>query len=1101
MTDRPPPIDVPAWLEALGFGHYAPAFADNHIDGDLLDGLTADDLKDLGVASLGHRKRLLEAIAARRGTVASPAAIVAPAADVAGERRQVTILFADLSGFTALSQTMDAEDLHDLLGRYAALADGIVVAYGGSVDKHIGDAVMALFGAPVAHSDDPLRAARAAIDIHAAVAQLGRDFGRELSAHLGIASGEVVAGDIKGADRREYTVHGDSVNLAARLVALAKPGQTLVSEAVHRALAGQATFDPQYAATLKGFDKQVTVCALRSIAVDAAVTRTPFVGRRLELEQFGGMLSTCLASGSGQVVFIRGDPGIGKSRLVGEMLRVAQARDCATQRTLIFDFGTGKGQDAIRALVRGALGLAADAPDAERRAAREHAVAAGLVAAEEAVFLDDLLDVTPTIDAHALYDAMDNDRRNRGKRQALATLIENLGRQRPRVVAVEDVHWADPLTLHLLSGIAIAARQAPALLLLTSRTQGDPIGSAWRGSIAGTPLTTIDLGPLRADEAASLAGSFVSATHRVALACIERAGGNPLFLEQLLRHAEDGATEAVPGSIQSLVLARMDLLPGTDKVALQAASVLGQRFDLATLRYLLGDAAYDCAALVTHALVLPEGASFLFAHALVQEGVVSSLLKARRRELHHRAAEWFRDRDLVLHAQHLDRAEDPAAARAYGAAAQAQRERYQCDRALELAERGLAVATAAADRFLLTCLRGEVQNDLGATGDSIAAFRTALQLADDDGGRCRAAIGLASGLRVSDDLVEALAVLDEAEAAATRIASAAELARIHHLRGNIYFPLGRIDDCRSEHEQGLRYAHETGSPEAEARSLGGLGDAAYAQGRMRSAFAHFSRCVELAREHGYGRIEVPNRSMVGFSRVFLNQLREALADGIAAADAAARAGQPRAEMLGKGLQVFTCFELGDWDGALAPIEPCLRIARRLGARRFEAQHLEWHGRILCRLGQRDEGRRLLTEALALCHAVGSQFTGPAAIGALAHATADPAEQRRLLDDGEALLRKGAIAHNHLWFYRDAMEAMIARGAWPEALRYAAALEDYAKAEPSPWSALFVARARTLSAWATGPRDARARSALEAVREALAAAGLRPYLPAVAGALA
>jgi predicted ATPase len=159
------------------------------------------------------------------------------------------------------------------------------------------------------------------------------------------------------------------------------------------------------------------------------------------------------------------------------------------------------------------------------------------------------------------------------------------------VIVVEDIHWADAQTLDLLVGIAFAVRRAPALLLLTSRTQGDPLGTGWRNAIAGTAMTTIDVGPLQPEEAASLANSFISATQRVASACIERAGGNPLFLEQLLRHAEDGATGAVPASIQSLVLARMDLLAVRDKRALQAASVLGQRFDLTTLREVLGDAA------------------------------------------------------------------------------------------------------------------------------------------------------------------------------------------------------------------------------------------------------------------------------------------------------------------------------------------------------------------------------------------------------------------------------------------------------------------------------------------------------------------------------
>ncbi|HLJ71292.1 MAG TPA: adenylate/guanylate cyclase domain-containing protein, partial [Roseiarcus sp.] len=186
------PAAVRQWLEALGLGQYAPAFAENDIDFTVLAQLADADLRELGVHSLGHRKRLLSAIAARSAGLAetAPAGVSVPAE---GERRQVTILFADLSGFTALSQALDPEQVRELVGRFTALVDGVIVGYGVTVDKHIGDAVMALFGAPKAHDDDPLRAARAALDIHEALGQWSVSAGRKLQAHIGVASGEVVA--------------------------------------------------------------------------------------------------------------------------------------------------------------------------------------------------------------------------------------------------------------------------------------------------------------------------------------------------------------------------------------------------------------------------------------------------------------------------------------------------------------------------------------------------------------------------------------------------------------------------------------------------------------------------------------------------------------------------------------------------------------------------------------------------------------------------------------------------------------------------------------------------------------------------------------------
>ena len=1091
--------DTAAWLERLGLSQYAGAFADNHIDGDMLSRLGADDLKELGVASVGHRKRLLAAIAELGGR--APAPTTPAASDADGERRQVTILFADLCGFTALSQTMDAEDLHALVSRYAALVDGIVQGYGGTIDKHIGDAVMALFGAPVAHGDDTLRSARAALDIHAGMARLGQAWGCDLAAHIGIASGEVVAGELAGAGRREYTVLGDSVNLAARLAARALPGQTLVSDPVYRGLVDRARVDALGETRLKGFDHPVAVWALRDLADDRASSATRFVGRQREIEQFIAMLDACSRSRTGQVVLLRGDAGIGKSRLLGEMLRAAREHGFAAQRTLIFDFGTAKGQDAIRALAAELLGLPAGATQDQRREAHKRALDHGLVASEQGVFLADLIDLAASADARALYDAMDNERRNLGKRQTLTALVANASGGNPRVVAVEDVHWADGLTLQQLAGIAAAMRRVPALLVLTTRVEGDPLDGSWRMSAGGTPLMTIDLGPLPPEEAAALAGTFtVAAARSVASACIERAQGNPLFLEQLLRHAAEGAdADAIPASIQSLVLARMDRLGPADKRALLAAAILGQRFDIAPLRHLLGDASYECSALIAHALVIPEQSGFLFAHALVQEGVYSSLLKPRKRELHRRAAEWFGDSDPVLRARHLDRAEDPGAPLALAAAARSERAAFRYEAAVELVDRGLAVVADIGERFELSCLRGELLRDLGSIPESIAAFRNALEIASGDAQRCRAAIGLVEGLRVSEGLAEAQVLLDQAQQAATRDGATAELARIHHLRGNIYFPLGRIDECRAEHEMGLRYALESGSPEAEARALDGLGDAAYAQGRMRSAYRYFGRCAELARTHGFGRIEVATRSMAG-CRMYFNEARETLKEGIEAAAAAARLGHLRAELLGRTTCMQACLELGDWDGAQEHLAHANRLAKRLGAKRFEAQNLEFEARILHGRGDRDKARTRLSEALAICQSVGTQFVGPKCIGALALTTDDPVEQRRLLDEGESMLGRGAVSHNHLYFYRDAIEVMLEQERWDDALRYAAALENYASGEPLPWTDLFVERAKALASWATGKRDASARRALQAILSTLDDAGLVGYRGAVQRAL-
>ena len=1093
-------MDIDAFLEGLGLGRYRSAFAENDVDESVLAQLTDADLRDLGVASLGHRKQLLAAIAARRA--APPATAPAASATPPGDRRQVTILFADLSGFTALSQTLDPEELHELVTRYTQLVDGIVIGYGGTVDKHIGDAVMALFGAPRAHDDDPWRAARTALDIHDALIQLSESTGRSLKAHVGIANGEVVAGALGRAQGEDYTVLGDSVNLAARLVGAAAPGQTLISDGVHRALLGRVVSEAQGEVRFKGIAEPVGIWRLHGVSGEPILgSRSPFVGRDAELEQFKGIIGTCLSRRAGQVVYVRGEAGIGKTRLVDEMRRVAEAQGFSLHRALVLDFGMGKGQDPIRAILRSLIGLSEGATAEERRAAAESAAATGVVSADQLIFANDLLDLPQSAEGRALYDAMDNAGRMRGKRAVVAALVGDRCRRGPAMIVVEDLHWADPQILAYLAIVATAVAHGPGLLAMTSRVEGDPLDAAWRASCRGTPVATIDLGPLREEEALSLASGYLDATQRLALACVDRAGGNPLFLEQLLRNAEEGGEEAIPASIQSLVLARLDRLEPLDRQAFQAASVIGQRFDLTLLRQLIGSPHYACEGLVRNALILPEGDGFLFAHALIQEGAYLSLLRARRRELHRDAADWFAERDVVLHAQHLDRAEDDRAPSAYLAAAMAQRSAYHAEAALRLASRGTTIARGDVERHALICLTGELQRDLGDIAASIATYRDAVAGAPDETALCRAQLGLAEGLRVSEGLAEALALLDAAEKLAGRHELVLELARLHHLRGNILFPLGKIEGCRIEHELGLGFARRSGSAEAEARSLGGLADAAYAQGRMATAFQHFNGCVELSRKHGFGRIEVANRSMVGFSRIYLNEPRQAREDGEAAARAAALVGQPRAEMLGETIGVFACYELGAYAPMQVHLEQEMRLIRQLGARRFEAQNLEMQGRLLLDTDRRADADAALREALAICREVGTQFSGPKALAALSRVVRERAERDRLLAEGEQLLRQGSVGHNHLWFYRDAIEAMLVAGDAVGALRYAAALETYTASEPLPWADLFVARGRALAGALQGRDPAMTRRELSNLRAKLLDTGLSAFLPAIEEALA
>ena len=606
---------------------------------------------------------------------------------------------------------------------------------------------------------------------------------------------------------------------------------------------------------------------------------------------------------------------------------------------------------------------------------------------------------------------------------------------------------------------------------------------------------------MRRDEALTLAGAFIDATNQFAQDCIERAAGNPLFLEQLLRNAEERSDEDIPASIQSLVLARMDRLSPADKRALQAASVIGQRFALNVLGHLLDDAGYDCAGLIEHHLARPEGDDYLFAHALIQEGVYSSLLKATRHKLHERAAAWFADHDLVLCAQHLDRAEHPSAATAYLEAALAQAAIYHYDVALRLVRRGCELAEGTADAFVLTAYLGELLHDTGAVADSMAANRCALDLAGDDTERCLAWIGLAAVMRLTNDYEDALALLEKAEPIAVADDLTLDLARLYHLRGNLYFPLGRVEACGEAHEKGLAHARQSGDAEAEARALGGMGDAAYMRGHMLTAHRHFSDCVALSRQRGFGLIEVANSPMAGITLIYANEPRAAMEAALAAADAAARVGYLRAELNAVACAFNALTDLGEVDDADPLLARMNALIEKLGAQAWEQVALADEAVVQHIRGRHDQAIVTMRRALSRSRETTTEFYGPRILARIAAFTDDPAEREQALGEGEAMLEAGTLGHNYLRFYRHAVEACHKAGDWDRAERYADALEAYTRPEPLPWSEFFIARGRALAAFGRGQRDDATTAQLKALRDEAARVGFGPARRALDAALA
>jgi tetratricopeptide (TPR) repeat protein len=468
--------------------------------------------------------------------------------------------------------------------------------------------------------------------------------------------------------------------------------------------------------------------------------------------------------------------------------------------------------------------------------------------------------------------------------------------------------------------------------------------------------------------------------------------------------------------------------------------------------------------------------------------------------LHGRAADRFKDHDPVLYAEHLDRAEDDGAPGAYLAAARGQAAAYHYDRALGSVARGLALAKDANDRWALTCFHGELLHDRGDISASMEAYRAALDLSPGDVERVPAWIGLASGMRMTDAYDDALEALDRAEAVAARQGLSLELSRIHHLRGNLYFPMGNLDGCLEQHGRALDFAREAGSPECEARAFGGLADAEYARGRMRTANGHFQQCIALAREHGFGRIEVANLCMLALTRCYLGELRDSLEDILGAIEAAARVNHQRAEMIGYLCGHYWALETGDLPLLNEYTERAAILVKRLGARRFETDCLHYRSRGHVMDGRRAEALDLLREAAAISRETGIAYNGPRILGQLALTTDDPDERKRAIEEGESILRSGAVAHNHFWFYRDVMGAALNLEDWNSAESYAQALEDFTRAEPLPWSDFFIARGRALAAFGRGGRDAATIDELRRLRDEAERIGFMTALPEIEAAL-
>lgn len=1026
----------------------------------------------------------------------APKAAIPRPAD-SSERRPVAVLYADLARFTQLTAGRDPEETQRLLAHYFDAVDHVVIDHGGTVDKHIGDAVMALFGAPIAHGDDALRAARAAIAIHERLQSLSDEIGEPLQAHIGVALGEVLAGHVGSASHAAYTVTGEAANLAARLMAAAPPGATWVDDAIAAEISDTIPCTAQPDVTLKGLG-ETRVHAIARYAPEAAPQMRHMVGRRAELAQIAALIDAA-ADGRGGALLVRGDPGIGKTTLLRETARAVEQRGFGAVVTRVLDFGATRETEAGAALCAGLLAEIAPGALSESLAT---AIAAGDLPAELAPFAADLLSLAQTPANLDLLRAMDEAARERGRARTLGALLRAAARKRPLLLVVEDVHWAGQAVLGRLAEMAAVAGETGAILLLSSRIDGDPIDARWRALARDALAATIELRPLSEGDAMQLAGSLSLEDDAFTRRCIDRAEGNPLFLEQLLRNRILDQDGKLPPSLHGVVLARLDRLDTLDRRAIETAAILGQRFRLTDLRAMLSAPDYQPTELERRHLIRPEGGELSFAHALIRDGVYAALTKERRNHLHRAAAAMFASRDPVLMAEHLDRANDSIAASAYLRAARAESALFHVERALALAQRGLQIAATSDDKFELAMEIGKLHRDLGQGEPALAAYETAAREAGDERRKLVATIGLAACNRLLGRVKDALALTDAALASPALAADALLQAELHHLRGNLHFAAGNLDECRAGHQAALAAADRAQSTEWRIRVLGGMGDLGYATGSTETARRHFHECVALADREGLLRVATANRCMLADCKLFALAVTDALRDNDVALASARQLGDRYLEMFALQSIAFVHLFTSHDEEAAAAAEQALVLSRALKSDRYTYILLATLAATAGTAVSSATRMGHCLEALELAERTSMAFGGPVVLAITALCEPDAGKQAQWIARGEEMLARAPLAHNQILFRRYAIDWAIGRRDWAETRRFAAQLRAYCAArEPIPYVDFVVERALALADFSERPSDGAATQRVRAVRDQARILDLRFSFPVLEGARA
>lgn len=938
-----------------------------------------------------------------------------------GERRIVTVIFADLSGSTALGEVMDPEEIRALLNNCFDRLVPVVKHFGGTVDKFQGDNIMALFGAPVAHENDPERALRACLGMMEALEEFNTDMGVDLGFHIGVNTGLVIAGGLGSKGDQSYSVMGDTVNVAARLEAAAVRGEIIVGPDTHRLAEPFFEFEDREAISVKGRDEPVKIYQLLSVKTGHHSTRgiaglaSPMIGRDTELD---GLLSglAALAEGQGGIVGIVAEAGVGKSRFVAEAQAVSsEGIEWVVGAALAYSTDTPYALAAD--LMRDMLGVAADTSLDEVSGVLAGRLALGMSADEaeaEWPFLARLLDLPLAEKGTAVLDQYAGSPEVLVQRteDAFTRLVTAVAAG-PLVLVWEDLHWADTSSLGLLDRLIGLTSDLPLLLVLMFRPGDSTISDLYQQLTDDqTPgLETIELSPLSRDDSTLLVDGLLKIENLPEPTrdlILDRAQGNPLFLEELLRSLIDAgmvvveagkATAAdsihdleaidIPDTIHGVIGARIDRLPASRKTTLESSSVIGRVFQHQVLgRVTTGAIDEDLGELerlefITAENAMAQSTEYLFKHVFTQEAAYNGILFSRRRTLHAAAAEAIEalfperlDKLSATLARHYENADRPDQAVPYFLiAAQRAADAYATDDALTLATRGLELTSPEDLRtqtdFLL--IRDSVYavrsgSDLESQKSNLDALESAAAGFEDE------ALTLDVGFRKArfdfwaghhDQIIERVGSLLEA---AVAFGDHRKRAHLLVVSGHARMAAGDATGAAGDYELALDIARRHALLDIEMFAVSAVGSQRQRIGDREGAERASARTLEIATQLGDKSrqgIALHNLAWHALNTARFDEARTHLDIGIELATAESNT----VSVLGQSAVLADLLYLtGDYEAALAKANEALAISREFGSRVSHVWTpllLREIGDYLLALGRVDEAREALNESLRM----------------------------------------------------------------------------------------------------------------------------------------